>query len=172
MLFRKKRRQTQTVSQHFDNESTSYSHLTARQFCYQMIIKWQRNNALYCRECDQWLRVGAKNNWLRSETAMQHICGHTGKPLYKCRSCPQSTATSRQMRQHLQTVHKSGIRGQYIDLTESLQDDLKQIAACCFDWTDAEGGPPMSEGRFLRPRLRAGLENNAARLVYFSILKI
>lgn len=163
--FRKKYRQGRSIDFSTGNYQSlaAYASYTARQFCYQMIIKWQRNNALYCRQCDQWLRVGAKNNWLRSETAMQHICGHLGKPLYRCRSCPQTMATSRQIRQHLQTAHQSGIRGRYTDLTETYQEELKQVAAACFDWMDAEGGPPLDGGKFLRPKLRQDLENNVGR---------
>lgn len=136
-----------------------------RRFIYELIMKWQKDNAMYCRFCDHWVRVGTESSWAQSQAALAHVCGHYGKSLYLCLICDERTVTSCQMIRHIRHVHQTISRG---NCREEIDDpiELKNMAARCFDWEEGTEPPQMTQDSpFLKKRRRISSARKPRALV-------
>jgi len=127
--------------------------MKVRQFIYRIIEKWRMENHIYCRHCEQWIRLTSKKlPWEHTQSILMHLCDNFKILAYRCAICDARLATLSQISHHFRRVHQTTVRGNYTEELEDYASDLKKLATQYFDWEEGTNPPQLTaDGPFLVP---------------------
>src|SRR5438552_1581582 len=103
------------------------------------MTKWMRQNGLYCRKCERWIRVECNSAPSQKlKCIFDHLVTHYETAIFSCELCDVKTRSSWRMKQHKVEMHD--IRNHQF-YPKELGDHLPQLdllAAECYDWPHGE----------------------------------